>query len=44
VLVAKSVDRVLDRALAEAKRRLIEQIEDERKKRDPKSNRQLREK
>ena len=43
VLVAKSVDRDLDRALAEAKRRLIEQNEDEKKKRDPKSNRLLRE-
>ena len=43
-VVAKSVDRDLDRALAEAKHRLIEQIEDEKQKRDPKSNRQLREK
>jgi ribosome-associated translation inhibitor RaiA len=43
-IVAKAGDRDLDRALAEAKRRLIEQIEDEKKKRDPKSNRLLREK
>ena len=43
-VVAKSVERDLDRALAEAKHRLIEQIEDEKQKRDPKSNRQLREK
>jgi ribosome-associated translation inhibitor RaiA len=43
-VVAKSVDRDLDRALAEAKHRLIEQIEDEKQKRDPKSNRLLREK
>ena len=43
-VVAKSVDRDLDRALTEAKHRLIEQIEDEKQKRDPKSNRLLREK
>ncbi len=43
-LVAKSAHRDLDRALAEARRRLIEQIEDEKGKRDPKSNRLLREK
>jgi ribosome-associated translation inhibitor RaiA len=41
-LVAKAVDRDLERALAEAKRELMEQIEDEKKKRDPKSNRLLR--
>jgi ribosome-associated translation inhibitor RaiA len=43
-VVAKAVDRDLDQALAEAKRRLIEQIEDEKRKREPKSNRLLREK
>ena len=43
-IVAKAVDRDLNRALAEAKRELIQQIEDEKKKREPKSNRLLREK
>jgi ribosome-associated translation inhibitor RaiA len=43
-VVAKAVDRDLDRALAEAKRELIEQIEDEKRKREPKSNRLLRKK
>jgi ribosome-associated translation inhibitor RaiA len=43
-MVAKAVDRNLDRALAEAKRELIAQIEDEKHKREPKSNRLLREK
>jgi hypothetical protein len=43
-MVAKAVDRHLDRALAEAKRELIAQIEDEKHKREPKSNRLLREK
>jgi ribosome-associated translation inhibitor RaiA len=43
-LVAKSVDRDLHRALAEVKRELVRQIEDEKQKRDPKSNRLLRKK
>jgi ribosome-associated translation inhibitor RaiA len=43
-LVARSVEPDLDRALAEAKHRLIEQIEDEKRKRDPKSNRLRRHK
>jgi hypothetical protein len=42
--VAKAADRDLNRALAEAKRELIQQIEDEKKKREPKSNRLLRKK
>jgi ribosome-associated translation inhibitor RaiA len=41
-LVASAVDRDLDHALAEAKRELIRQVEDEKKKREPKSNRLLR--
>lgn len=43
-LVATAVDRDLDRALAEAKRELIRQVEDEKKKREPKNNRLLRKK
>ena len=43
-LVAKTTGRDLDLALAEAKRELIRQIEDEMKKREPKSNRLLRKK
>jgi ribosome-associated translation inhibitor RaiA len=43
-MVAKAADRDLNRALAEVKRELVQQIEDEKKKRDPKSNRLLREK
>jgi ribosome-associated translation inhibitor RaiA len=43
-LVASAVDRDLDRALAEAKRELIRQIEDEKNKREPKNNRMLRKK
>jgi len=43
-LVGTAVDRDLDRALADAKRDLIRQIEDEKKKRQPKNNRHLREK
>ena len=43
-VVAKAVDLDLTRALAEAKRELIRQIEDEKKKRAPKSNRLLRKK
>jgi ribosome-associated translation inhibitor RaiA len=43
-LVAKAADRDLKRAVAEAKRELIQQIEDEKKRRDPKSNRLLRRK
>jgi ribosome-associated translation inhibitor RaiA len=41
-IVASAVDRDLTHALAEAKRELIRQIEDEKKKREPKSNRLLR--
>ena len=44
LLVAKVVDPNLDSALASAKRELIRQIEDEKTKREPKSNRQLRNK
>jgi ribosome-associated translation inhibitor RaiA len=43
-LVARSVEPDLDRALAEARYRLIEQIDDEKRKREPKSNRLLRDK
>ncbi|SFL72847.1 hypothetical protein [Geodermatophilus ruber] len=43
-LVAKATERNLERAMAEAKRQLIQQIEDEKKKREPKSNRLLRKK
>ena len=43
-LVAKVVDPNLDSALASAKRELIRQVEDEKTKREPKSNRQLRHK
>jgi ribosome-associated translation inhibitor RaiA len=43
-LVAKAVHPNLEHALAEAKRELIQQVEDEKKKREPKSNRQLRKK
>jgi hypothetical protein len=43
-LVAKATDPNLDRALAEAKRELLQQIEDEKTKREPKSNRLLRKK
>ena len=43
-LVAKAADRNLNHALAEAKRQLVQQIEDEKKKREPKSNRLLRKK
>jgi ribosome-associated translation inhibitor RaiA len=43
-LVAKAADSNLESALAEAKRELVRQIEDEKKKREPKSNRQLRKK
>ena len=41
-LVARAVDRDLDHAVAEAKRDLIRQVEDEKKKREPKNNRLLR--
>jgi ribosome-associated translation inhibitor RaiA len=41
-LVAKAADPNLDRALAEAKRELLQQLEDEKKKREPKNNRLLR--
>jgi ribosome-associated translation inhibitor RaiA len=43
-LVAKVVDPNLVSALASAKRQLIRQIEDEKAKREPKSNRRLRDK
>jgi hypothetical protein len=43
-LVARSAAPDLDRALAEVKHKLIEQIEDQRSRRDPKDNRQLRKK
>ena len=43
-LVAKAVDPNLESALASAKRQLIRQVEDERAKREPKSNRRLRNK
>lgn len=43
-LVAKAVDRDLDRAVAEAKRELIRQIEDEKSRREPKQSRLLRRK
>ncbi|MEK6437881.1 hypothetical protein [Pseudonocardia sp. T1-2H] len=41
-LVAGAADRHLERALAEAKREVIRQIEDETSAREPKSNRHLR--
>ena len=41
-LVATAADRDLNHALAEAKRELIRQLEDEKKKREPKNNRALR--
>ncbi|GAA1129299.1 HPF/RaiA family ribosome-associated protein [Nocardioides aquiterrae] len=41
-LVARVVDPDLDGALAAAKRELVRQLEDEKTKRDPKGNRQLR--
>jgi ribosome-associated translation inhibitor RaiA len=43
-LVARVVDPNLDSALASAKRELIRQVEDEKAKREPKSNRHLRNK
>jgi len=43
-LVGTAVDHDLDRALMDARRDLIRQIEDEKKKRQPKDNRHLREK
>ena len=43
-LVAVAADRNLDRALAEAKRELIRQVEDHKSMREPKHNRQLRKK
>jgi len=43
-LVAKAADRQLDRAIVEAKRELIRQVEDEKRKREPKDNRDLRRK
>ena len=41
-LVAKAVDRDLDAAIAQVKRELLRQIEDEKRKRLPKENRHLR--
>jgi hypothetical protein len=43
-VVAVAADRNLDRALTEAKRELIRQIEDQKSMREPKANRQLRKK
>jgi hypothetical protein len=43
-LIAGATDRHLERALAEAKRELIRQLEDEKSVREPKSNRHLRKK
>jgi hypothetical protein len=43
-MVAKAADRDLNRALAEAKRELVQQIDDEKQKREPKNNRLLRKK
>jgi ribosome-associated translation inhibitor RaiA len=43
-LVAKGANPNLDSALAAAKRELIRQVEDEKKKREPKNNRHLRKK
>jgi hypothetical protein len=43
-LVAGATDRHLERALAEAKREVIRQIDDEKSVREPKSNRHLRRK
>jgi ribosome-associated translation inhibitor RaiA len=43
-LVAKAADPNLQKALAEAKRELLQQLEDEKQKREPMNNRQLRKK
>jgi hypothetical protein len=43
-IVAKAADRDLNRALAEVKRALVHQVEDEKKKREPENNRLLRKK
>jgi ribosome-associated translation inhibitor RaiA len=43
-VVAKVSARQLDQAIAEARRELVRQIEDEKSKREPKDNRHLREK
>jgi ribosome-associated translation inhibitor RaiA len=43
-LVAKAADQQLNRAIAEAKRELIRQVEDAKGKREPKENRHLRQK
>jgi ribosome-associated translation inhibitor RaiA len=43
-VVAKAANQQLDRAIAEAKRELVRQIEDAKGKREPKDNRHLREK
>jgi ribosome-associated translation inhibitor RaiA len=43
-VVAKAAGRQLDQAIAEAKRELVRQVEDEKSKREPKDNRHLREK
>jgi ribosome-associated translation inhibitor RaiA len=42
-VVAKAANQQLDRAIAEAKRELVRQIEDAKGKREPKDNRRLRE-
>jgi ribosome-associated translation inhibitor RaiA len=41
-LVATATDRELERALIGARKELIRQLEDEKTKREPKNNRQLR--
>ena len=43
-MVAKAANQRLDRAIAEAKRELVRQIEDAKGRREPKDNRHLREK
>jgi ribosome-associated translation inhibitor RaiA len=43
-VVAKAANQQLDRAIAEAKRELVRQIEDAKRRREPKDNRRLREK
>jgi ribosome-associated translation inhibitor RaiA len=42
-MVAKAADQQLDRAVAEARRELVRQIDDAKGKREPKDNRRLRE-
>jgi hypothetical protein len=43
-LLAKASNAHLDAALVDARREFVRQLEDEKKKRDPKSNRMLRKK